>query len=191
MTSAHAAGQEPRDPGSDVLFLGRSNVGKSSLINRLLGIRGLARTSGTPGRTQSVNFFHINGAFWFVDLPGYGYAKVPKAVQASWRPMVEGVLGRRRDRSALAILIVDARREPTEPDRAMVDWLEARETPYVVVSTKVDKLSGNARAKAAKAARAIAGPNCVSDPILVSSKTGTGIKDVWRHLDEALDAQDR
>ena len=160
----------------------RSNVGKSSLINRLLATRNLARTSSTPGRTQSVNFYRINESFWFVDLPGYGYAKVPVEVRKSWGPMVEGFLDRRRDRIALAILLIDARHEPTALDGQLRDWLFAMGIPFLAVATKADKLSGNGRARMERTLRE--GAN--AQPVLASAKTGRGVKEIWRHLDRAL-----
>jgi GTP-binding protein len=184
--AAHGPEAEPRTPGPDVVFLGRSNVGKSSLINRLLGAKGLARTSSQPGRTQSVNFYRVNESCHFVDLPGYGFAKAPEAVRRAWGPMVEGFLERRRERIALALLIVDARHKPSELDRTMQAWLDAGEVPYVVAATKSDKLSGNGRAKALKAlGEGLEMPQGVA-PILTSAKTGRGIREIWRHLDQAL-----
>ena len=184
--SAPSAQHEPRTQGPDIVFLGRSNVGKSSLINRLLGVRGLARTSSTPGRTQSVNFYRVNDTCHFIDLPGYGYAKAPESVRRSWGPMVEAFLNRRRENIALALLIVDARRTLTELDRVMGEWLEARGIPYLVVATKADKLSGNGRAKAARElGKSFAG--AITDgPTLASVTSGLGIREVWRHLDAAL-----
>ena len=168
------------------MFLGRSNVGKSSLINKLVGAKGLARTSSQPGRTQSVNFYRINDCYQFVDLPGYGYAKVPQAVRRAWKPMVEGFLERRRDWIALALLVLDARRRPTELDLAMRDWLVAGEIPYVSVATKADKLSGNGQARARKLLQEVFDdPNSVV-PILVSAQTGLGIREVWRQIDSAF-----
>lgn len=187
VVAAHRPDQEPGQPGPDVLFLGRSNVGKSSLINALLGRKGLARTSSTPGRTQSVNFYRVNGRFWFVDLPGYGWAKAPSAVRDSWRPMIEGVLDRRRHRVALALVLVDARREPGELDGVMRDWLAAAGLAWLPVVTKTDKLSGNGRAVARrKIDTALAGPGRVTGPIETSVRTGRGIRDLWKRLDEAL-----
>ena len=186
--SAFSAAQEPRAPGPDVVFFGRSNVGKSSLINRLLGVKGLARTSSTPGRTQSVNFYRINERIWFVDLPGYGFAKVPQAVREAWQPMIEGVLERRQERLAAAIQIVDARHDPTSLDRAMRDWLHAADAPTILVATKSDKLSGNAKAKARKTLKSFAAEvSYVAAPLLVSSQTGDGIADLWRLIDGCLD----
>jgi len=186
--AAHRPEDEPRAPGPDVVFLGRSNVGKSSLINRLLGVRKLARTSSTPGRTQSVNFYRVNEALNFVDLPGYGYARVPESVRQSWGPMVEGFLERRRERIALATLVVDARNEPTRLDGTMRDWLEAKGIPYLVAATKADKLSGNGRARAARAMREGLGGRAVAGPVLVSSETGFGAKETWKILDRELAA---
>src|SRR5215210_6684944 len=105
----------PRDSKPEIAFLGRSNVGKSSLINSLLGVRGLARTSSTPGRTQSLNFFTINDRFRFVDLPGFGYARVPKPLKTSWGEMVTSYLAK-RDQLVLSVHIVDSRHEPTKLD---------------------------------------------------------------------------
>jgi GTP-binding protein len=168
-----------------VLFLGRSNVGKSSLINRLLGIRDLARTSSRPGRTRSVDFYRVNEALHFVDLPGYGYAAVPQHVRRSWASMVESFLERSRERAVLAILIVDARRGLTPLDRLMRGWLEARAIPYVVAATKSDKLSGATRLPATRRIRRDLGEEG-PEPIPVSARTGAGIGRIWRHLDEAL-----
>lgn len=180
--SVFRAEDEPKDPGPDILFLGRSNVGKSSLINRLLGTRGLARTSSTPGRTQSLNFYRINEAIWFVDLPGYGYAKVPAAVRQTWEAMIHGVLQRRRERIASGVLLVDARHAPSELDRTMREWLREFGLDPVIAVTKADKLSGNGREAARRAAAEALG----GEPILASAVTGQGIKEIWARLDLAL-----
>jgi GTP-binding protein len=186
--AAHAA-DEPRSIEGDVVFLGRSNVGKSSLINGLLGVKGLARTSSTPGRTQTVNFYRVNGSHHFIDLPGYGYARAPKAVRAQWGPMVESFLERRRATIALAIVLVDARHEPSELDRTMLTWLLDRDIPRIVAGVKADKLSGNDRAKAGRSLRRAfeTAPEGVA-PFLVSAVTGLGLKELWRHVDDALEA---
>jgi GTP-binding protein len=178
---------EPRTPGPEIVFLGRSNVGKSSLINRLLGVRKLARTSSQPGRTRSINFYRINESFHFVDLPGYGYSKAPKEVRRSWGPMIEGYLERRHERITLAILLVDARHPVTELDLLMAEWLEDREIEYLTAATKADKLSGNARAAAKRQLReAIGGARQGVEPILTSARTGLGIREIWSHLDQVL-----
>lgn len=172
------------------MFLGRSNVGKSSLINKLLGARGLARTSSQPGRTQSVNFYRVNEAFWFVDLPGYGYAQVPESIRRTWRPMIEGFLARHEDRIAMGVLVVDARRGATDLDLTMRDWLEERRLAYVVAATKSDKLSGNARSAAERAVREGlgSGAGLCGTPILVSGASGAGVKEMWKRLDAVLPA---
>ena len=185
----YRAEDEPRDPGPFVVFLGRSNVGKSSLINRLLSVSGLARTSSTPGRTQSVNFYRVNESIWFVDLPGYGFAKVPNEVRRSWGPMAQGFLERQSARIAAAVLIVDARLGATDLDLVMRDWLVAARLPFLAVATKADKLSGNGRATAERGLRAALGAQAGGkDPALVSAKTGLGIREVWSYLDRAIEA---
>jgi GTP-binding protein len=180
---------EPKPSAGDVVFLGRSNVGKSTLINRLLGVQGLARTSSTPGRTQTVNFYRVNDRHYFVDLPGYGYARAPAAVRDTWGGMVEGFLTRRRTAIAAAIVLVDARRGVGELDRVMLGWLVDREIPVLVAGVKADKLSGNVRTKAE---RDLVAALPVEDggvpPLLVSAVTGLGIPALWKEIDAALAA---
>src|ERR1043165_283259 len=122
----------PCDKRPEVAFLGRSNVGKSSFINSLLGVRGLARTSSTPGRTQSLNFFLINEEFWFVDLPGYGYARAPKQVKAEWSNAASEYLDK-RDELALSIHLIDSRHEPTTKDLQLHEWLVHHDKRYAIV----------------------------------------------------------
>ena len=156
--SATSPEHYPRDGRPEIAFMGRSNVGKSSLINSLLGVRGLARTSSTPGRTQLINFFSINDAFNFVDLPGYGYARVPRDVKKLWGPMVEKYLATRPN-LVLSILITDSRHEPTELDLLMRGWLEARGKPFIIVATKADKLSSNQLRASLSRGSAVLGSN--------------------------------
>jgi GTP-binding protein len=177
---------EPKSFEPELVFLGRSNVGKSSLINAMLGTKKLARTSSTPGRTQSVNFYRVNESFRFVDLPGYGYAKVPESVRKTWGPMIEGALERRRERIVLAVHIVDARHEPTRLDQVMQEWLKAKEIPNVVTATKADKLSGNARARAARDLAVWFANGPLIPPLLVSSQTMMGLRELWKLADRAL-----
>jgi len=132
----------PRDQRPEIAFCGRSNVGKSSLLNTLTNVRGLARTSSSPGRTQTINFFLINDSMYFVDLPGYGYAKVSKKVREGWGPMIEDYL-RNREQLELAVMLVDSRMAPTDSDVTMKKWLDYRRIPNTVVLTKTDKISGN------------------------------------------------
>lgn len=125
----------------DFAFIGRSNVGKSSLINSLANHKNLARTSKTPGRTQLVNFFEINDKFSFVDLPGYGFAKVPMAVKKNWKNIIEAYL--LSDRAKVVFILLDIRRVPSEEDMQMLNWLEQTNQDYYIIFTKVDKLSSN------------------------------------------------
>jgi len=164
-------------------------VGKSTLINRLLGVKGLARTSNTPGRTQTVNFYRVNTSHFFVDLPGYGYARAPKSVREQWGPMVEGFLGRRREDIALAVVLVDLRHAPSELDATMLQWLVEQDIPRIVVGVKADKLSGNERPRAERTLRA-AFPSAPGGtaPFVVSAVSGLGIKELWREVDAALAA---
>jgi GTP-binding protein len=132
----------PRDETAEIAFLGRSNVGKSSLLNSLLGVRGLARASATPGRTQALNFFLINNEFRFVDLPGYGYARAPKALKAEWSAAAENYLAK-REQLVLSIHIVDSRHDPSKQDLQLHEWLVHHRRPHLIVATKSDKLSKN------------------------------------------------
>src|SRR6188474_2124940 len=130
------------DGRPEIAFLGRSNVGKSSLINSLLLRKGLARTSNTPGRTQSINFFLINDRFYFADLPGYGYARVSKTMRADWGKMAEEYLADRAE-LALCVQLIDSRHEPTKLDIQLNEWLVHYDKPHLVIATKSDKLSAN------------------------------------------------
>ncbi len=158
------------DERPEIAFLGRSNVGKSSLLNSLVGRKGLARTSNTPGRTQCINYFLVNGKFYFVDLPGYGYAKVSKSMRADWGTMARDYL---TDRGQLVLFIqlVDARHPPSELDKELNDWLLANEKPHIVVATKADKLSANTLAKQLSI---IKSEMPESKILLYSSSTGKG-----------------
>jgi len=132
----------PRDQRPEIAFCGRSNIGKSSLLNTLTDVRALARTSSSPGRTQTINFFLIDDRIYFVDLPGYGYAKVSKAVKENWGRMIERYL-RHRDQLKLAMMLIDSRMPPTDSDVMMKQWLDHHGIPNAVVLTKIDKISRN------------------------------------------------
>jgi len=138
--SAVSPQQYPEDNLPEIALVGRSNVGKSSLINTLINRRGLARTSSTPGKTQLLNFYLINNDFYFVDLPGYGYAKVDKGTKRSWGKMIETYLTERKNLVGV-IQLVDARHPPTADDIIMQEWLQHQELPYFIVTTKIDKIS--------------------------------------------------
>lgn len=136
-------GWRPTSTLPEIAFAGRSNVGKSSLLNKLVRRKAFARVSRTPGRTREINFFAVNGQFVLADLPGYGYARISKARQAEWRPLIEGYL-RRSPNLRGVVQLLDVRREPTEDDRLMLDLLADIGVPTVVCVTKVDKLSRQA-----------------------------------------------
>ncbi len=144
--SATSLANCPESDWPELAFAGRSNVGKSSLVNCLLNRKGLVRTSSTPGRTQLLNFFAVNEALYFVDLPGYGFAKAPRSVRERWMPMVRGYLTGRSNLRAV-VWLLDARREPSDEDLAFLDWLEEAGVPTLPVVTKVDKISRNQLAR--------------------------------------------
>jgi GTP-binding protein len=142
VTSAPALASCPPAEWPEIAFAGRSNVGKSSLINCLINRKGLVRTSSTPGRTQLLNFFAINESLYFVDLPGYGFARAPRSVREQWPPMVHGYL---KGRSCLraVVWLLDVRRDPSKEDLQFLDWLEESDIATIPVVTKVDKVSRN------------------------------------------------
>jgi GTP-binding protein len=166
----------------EIAFLGRSNVGKSSLLNSLLNRKALARTSNTPGRTQSINFFLINEKFYFTDLPGYGYAKVSKSMRSDWGKMAEDYLADRHE-LRLSIQLIDSRHNPTELDKQLHDWLTFNQKHHVVVATKADKLSNNQLHKQLKTLeKEFAG----SKILTYSAQTGKGRDGLWAEIEAAL-----
>jgi GTP-binding protein len=174
----------PRDSKPEIAFLGRSNVGKSSLINSLLRVHGLARTSSTPGRTQSLNFFDIDDRFRFVDFPGFGYARVPKEIKSSWGEMATSFLAKRRQ-LVLSIHVVDSRHEPTKQDLQLHEWLEVSDKPRLVVATKSDKLSNNELKKnLAHITRVLD----VDSVMAYSAKSGRGREELWRVIRSAIES---
>ena len=185
--SAGRLDQFPRGERPEVAFAGRSNVGKSSLINRLLGRRGLARTSSTPGRTRTINFYLVNETVLFADLPGYGYAKVSRSLQEDWWALVEGYLTHRVPLRGV-VHLVDARHPPTDRDEGLQDFLVAVGAPSVVVLTKADKVPrGQRRAVQAAAARllGLARPEM---GLFFSAETEEGAPELWRAVDALLAA---
>jgi len=175
--------QLPRNGLKEVAFLGRSNVGKSSLINRLCVRKSLARQSQEPGKTRELNYYLINKAFYFVDLPGYGYARVPEQVRSSWGKLIEQYL-KTRDQLCLVVQLVDARHEPTELDKMMVGWLEYYEIPFLVVLTKADKLPVSKMPRyVADARQVFAGFSQCQDVIPFSAVNGTGRTDLIRLIE--------
>jgi len=178
LKSAFDESQYPPPDKTEVAFAGRSNVGKSSLLNALVNRKNLARTSSTPGRTQALNFFRVNDRFTFVDLPGYGYARVSREVKKSWRGMVEAYLRNRPNLKAV-VVILDIRRDLEEDDRSLMEWLEQEGKNVIPVLTKVDKLTRRERdSRVREMGRNLSG--IVSQkPILFSAKTGEGRKEIW------------
>ena len=180
--SAVKPGDFPKESLPEIAFVGRSNVGKSSLINTLVNRRGLAKPSSTPGRTQLINFFRINHKLAFVDLPGYGYAKVAVSVRKGWQPMIEEYL-RGRDALKGVILIMDIRRPPEEEEEMLMEFLASLEIPVVVALTKVDKLSGNERARQLK----LFEKNLKGISMPFSATTGEGKDELWRAIRELVE----
>lgn len=152
------------------------------MINRLAGSRSLARTSSTPGKTQSINFYRFDDAFYLVDLPGFGYAKVGKSVSSGWKRLIEKYF-RNRPVVALVIQLVDARLQPTSLDLELSQWLDFLEVPRLVVATKADKLSGNGKVAQQ---RVISGTFSNQPVILASAVTGIGCKEIWKRVLESI-----
>ncbi len=195
VTSAVKPAQYPAPGKPEFAFAGRSNVGKSSLMNTLLGRKTLVKTSSTPGRTQTINFFLVNNHFYFVDLPGYGYAKVPKALRESWGPMVERYLKTRQAKEesgmgagqglCAVVVILDIRRLPNQGDHDLLSWLAHYKIAPLLVLTKADKLKKNMQHKQqiAIARELSADPSSL---MLFSATTGLGKRELWRAVEAFL-----
>jgi GTP-binding protein len=183
--SAVKPDQYPEYDFPEIGFAGRSNVGKSSLINTLIQRKGLVKTSSKPGCTQLINFFLVNGDVSFVDLPGYGYAKVSKKIRAQWQPMVELYLAKRASLFGL-VLLIDIRRDPGKEEFDLVKWLESHGTPYLIILTKADKLS---KTKQAKRLAAICSQLNREEQgvILFSTKTRQGRETVLDEIKHLID----
>ncbi len=186
LKSAFMVTQYPPPDKPEVAFAGRSNVGKSSLINVLANRKKLARTSSTPGRTQAINFFCADGRLYLVDLPGYGYAKVPLRVKKTWGDMVETYLRSRNNLKAV-VLILDIRRDPGPDERNLLAWLAQYGTACIPVLTKSDKLSRNQAQSRAKAIRDDLGGLFKEAPILFSAKTKAGKKEIGEKINRITD----
>ncbi len=183
--SATRPGNYPPQQIPEIAFAGRSNVGKSSLINVLVKRKGLVRTSSTPGRTQLINFFNINNQFSLVDLPGYGYAKVPLAVKKAWGPMIRTYLEVRESLHGV-VFIFDIRRIPREEDIRMLDWLEEFGVPTIPVITKIDKVKRSQRNKQIELI--VEETGLPQDAFsLFSASTREGSDEIWERIEAALD----
>jgi GTP-binding protein len=179
LTSAAQPSEFPPPSLPEVAVVGRSNVGKSSLINTLVGQDGLARTSRTPGRTRLVNWFVIDDRFHLVDLPGYGYAQVNQSMRESWRPLIESYLSERKSLAGV-LLLIDIRRGVQDEELDFIPWLAEREMPVVVALTKADKLAKNKRML--EIGRAKQALSVKKDPLTVSVLSNEGIEPLWRAI---------
>ena len=180
LLSVHNLSQLPIESLPEIAFAGRSNVGKSSLMNTLVGRKNLVKVSGRPGKTQGLNFFEVTGAIYLVDLPGYGYAKVAKGMQDHWQSLITSYLETRKTLCCV-VVILDLRHEPKEYDAQLLGWLREKNIPFLPVYTKADKLSGNERVKNARildAGHSIA----PEQRILFSAVTGQGKDELERAL---------
>jgi len=176
--SAVSEGDFPHEEIPEIVFAGRSNVGKSSMINRLAGKAKLARTSSTPGKTQSINFYRINDAFFFVDLPGYGYAKAGKFAVQQWKRLIEQYFNNRLS-IVLVIQLVDSRMPPTDLDLRLSEWLAKLKIPRMIAATKSDKLSNNQRNASM---RVLANSFGTQSVVMSSAETGAGYKEIWKRV---------
>jgi len=184
VTSAVQPTQYPPEELPEFAFSGRSNVGKSSLINTLVNRKKIVQTSSTPGKTRLVNFFRVNDALMLVDLPGYGYARVSEAARQSWRPMIEQYLSGRKTLKAV-IVILDARREPGKTDTQLLDWLARIGIPRIIAVTKCDKLSKTELAKQVRLiAQGLGLPH--EELVLFSAKSHQGRDTLWRAISDLM-----
>ncbi len=172
----------PREGLPEIVIAGRSNVGKSSLINRLVNDRKLARTSATPGKTQSINFYRLQGSFFLVDLPGFGYARAGKASSHRWKKSIEGYF-RNRSTIVLVLHVMDARIGPTGLDLEMVAWLRNLGIERMNLASKADKLSGNGRITQQRLISDALGGESVT---LTSAMTGMGCGEIWKRIVDSI-----
>ncbi|MGI6492968.1 MAG: YihA family ribosome biogenesis GTP-binding protein [Peptococcaceae bacterium] len=188
VTSAVNPANYPAGQLPEVALAGRSNVGKSSLLNKLLNRKRLARTSNTPGRTRLINFFLVNSSFHLVDLPGYGYAKVPMGERDSWKKMIESYLNTRTHLKGL-LLLVDSRHPPTAMDLQMYAWLKYRSLPAVIVATKADKLSRSRLQQSLRVIRSDLGLAADDALIPFSAVTGQGREELLAMIGQIISSE--
>jgi GTP-binding protein len=180
VTSSASPDRHPSDRLPEIAFLGRSNVGKSSLINALVGQKGLAFTSNTPGRTQTINFYRVDDTMYFVDLPGYGYARVPKQFLQEWKNLIDRYL-QERETLKLSCVVLDARRGWMDKDLDLKRWLEHHDRPYLVIATKIDKLNQSELEHGLRAIRKEG-----VEPLPFSAMSGRGVREIWQAISKTL-----
>lgn len=184
--SVYQLSECPKGIRPEIAFVGRSNVGKSSLLNSLLAKKGLAKTSSRPGKTQALNFFLVDEKNFFVDLPGYGFAKVPLHLKEEWGRVMYGYL-QEREPLAMVVHLVDARHKPTDQDIDMLSILDEAEVPTLIVATKIDKLKRGERKKNLDRIRTTLELDEEAVIIPFSSETGEGRKELWGYVEDFLD----
>lgn len=177
--------QYPKHGYPEFALAGRSNVGKSSFINKLIGRKSLARTSSKPGKTQTLNFYKIEEQLFFVDVPGYGYAKVSKSARSTWGPMIDEYLTTREEMRAV-IQIIDLRHPPTADDRIMYDFLVQFDIPAIIIATKCDKIAKGKQQKHAKVIREQLNMRPEDNLIIFSSEKGIGVDEAWREIESRM-----
>ena len=178
----------PENTMPEFAFAGKSNVGKSSLINALMNRKSFARTSAQPGKTQTINFYNINEALYFVDLPGYGYAKVSQELKAKWGKMIEGYLKKSKQLRCI-FLLVDIRHEPSENDKNMYDWIVYHGFEPVIIATKLDKINRSQIAKQVKLLRTGLGLPKETKLIPFSAETKQGRDEIWEIMEQLLEVE--
>ena len=176
----------PMEGFPEIAVIGRSNVGKSSMINVLTGVKGLAKTSSVPGKTRTMNYYLINNAFYLVDLPGYGYAQVSLAERERWKETLENYFAKREALQGV-IVVLDSRRDATEKEASLYEWIRGYALPCVTVLTKCDKLS---HGEVSKRTRLVKGELGIEKPILFSAMTGDGKVELGKEIDSILSPAD-
>lgn len=188
MLGAAKLSQLPHERLPEIALAGRSNVGKSSLLNKLTGRKKLARISRTPGKTRELNLYKINEKLLIVDLPGYGFARVPDRVKKAWGDLVESYLNSREELLAI-VHLVDSRHPPTKDDVQMHEWIRHYEVPALIAVTKVDKIARGKRAAALKKVRELLEPDEATPVVFFSAETGEGGKEIWGWMRDVTEAR--
>ncbi len=183
--SAHTIEDYPYNTLPEIAFAGRSNVGKSSMINKVLNRKGLARTSSKPGHTRSINFYNIDNNFFLVDLPGYGFAKVSNEEKDKWSMLIDDYLHYRENLAGL-VMIVDSRHKPTEQDKVMLNWIREVNIPKIIAATKADKISNNKKAKQKKVIKNTLDLRADESFTFFSAKSGEGKKEIFSFINHII-----